>query len=196
MDHVPTLCGNPLVQKDLSHTESDTLKSQLHMYLDWLQSLKQFFINVSYHMLVASLTLMALFFLKYDVEAQASSCPPPGYARVHSDASPIIIAQPGIINEVQIVLIRPDRPRPEIRTYPNIQVQIIKLAIPWEKLFETHATKNMQISIASAQPDHRDAYSLPLYQYSIAKLILNLKIFDSLSGRADRLNLTRHKPKR
>ena len=29
--------------------------------LDWLQSLKQFFINVSYHLLVASLTLMALF---------------------------------------------------------------------------------------------------------------------------------------
>ena len=27
--------------------------------LDWLQSLKQFFINVSYHILVASLTLMA-----------------------------------------------------------------------------------------------------------------------------------------
>ena len=29
--------------------------------LDWLQSLKQFFINVSYYILVASLTLMALF---------------------------------------------------------------------------------------------------------------------------------------
>ena len=29
--------------------------------LDWLQALKQFFINVSYHILVASLTLMALF---------------------------------------------------------------------------------------------------------------------------------------
>ena len=29
--------------------------------LDWLKSLKQFFINVSYHILVASLTLMALF---------------------------------------------------------------------------------------------------------------------------------------
>ena len=29
--------------------------------LDWLQSLKQFFINVSYQILVASLTLMALF---------------------------------------------------------------------------------------------------------------------------------------
>ena len=29
--------------------------------IDWLQSLKQFFINVSYHILVASLTLMALF---------------------------------------------------------------------------------------------------------------------------------------
>ena len=29
--------------------------------VDWLQSLKQFFINVSYHIHVASLTLMALF---------------------------------------------------------------------------------------------------------------------------------------
>ena len=29
--------------------------------IDWLQSLKQFFINVSCHILVASLTLMALF---------------------------------------------------------------------------------------------------------------------------------------
>ena len=29
--------------------------------LDWLQSLKQFFMKVSYHILVASLTLMALF---------------------------------------------------------------------------------------------------------------------------------------
>ena len=29
--------------------------------IDWLQSLKQFFINVPYHILVASLTLMALF---------------------------------------------------------------------------------------------------------------------------------------
>ena len=29
--------------------------------VDWHQSLKQFFINVSYHILVASLTLMALF---------------------------------------------------------------------------------------------------------------------------------------
>ena len=30
--------------------------------LDWLQFMKQFFINVSYHILVASLTLVALFF--------------------------------------------------------------------------------------------------------------------------------------
>ena len=29
--------------------------------LDWLQSLKQFFINVSYHIFEASLTLMARF---------------------------------------------------------------------------------------------------------------------------------------
>ena len=33
----------------------------IRLILDWLQSLKQFFINVSYHILVASLTLMALF---------------------------------------------------------------------------------------------------------------------------------------
>ena len=32
----------------------------VYLCLDWLQSLKQFFINVSYHILVASLTLMAL----------------------------------------------------------------------------------------------------------------------------------------
>ena len=31
--------------------------------LDWLQSLKQFFINVSYYILVASLHLMALIFI-------------------------------------------------------------------------------------------------------------------------------------
>ena len=31
------------------------------LFVDWLQSLKQFFINVSYHIPVASLTLMALF---------------------------------------------------------------------------------------------------------------------------------------
>ena len=30
-------------------------------YIDWLRSLKQFFINVSYHILAASLTLMALY---------------------------------------------------------------------------------------------------------------------------------------
>ena len=32
-----------------------------NLKIDWLLSLKQFFINVSYHILVASLTLMALF---------------------------------------------------------------------------------------------------------------------------------------
>ena len=31
------------------------------IHIDWLQSLKQFFINVSYRILVAGLTLMALF---------------------------------------------------------------------------------------------------------------------------------------
>ena len=32
-----------------------------HTNIDWHQSLKQFFINVPYHILVGSLTLMALF---------------------------------------------------------------------------------------------------------------------------------------
>ena len=35
--------------------------SAIGLFLDWLQSLKQIFIIVSYHILVASLTLMALF---------------------------------------------------------------------------------------------------------------------------------------
>ena len=39
--------------------------------VDWLQSLKQFFINVSYHILVASLTLMALF-LKQNHKSKTS----------------------------------------------------------------------------------------------------------------------------
>ena len=33
----------------------------IRCFVDWLQSLKQFYINVSYNILVASLTLMALF---------------------------------------------------------------------------------------------------------------------------------------
>ena len=36
-------------------------KDQHLIKLDWLQSLKHFFLNVSYHILVASLTRMALF---------------------------------------------------------------------------------------------------------------------------------------
>ena len=38
------------------------LRQSRHCSVDWLQSLKQFFINVSYQILVASLTLMALFY--------------------------------------------------------------------------------------------------------------------------------------
>ena len=36
-------------------------QNAIYLALDLLQSLKQFFINVPYHILVASLTLMALF---------------------------------------------------------------------------------------------------------------------------------------
>ena len=46
--------------RDISQCAQFLLKSFVHD-VDWLQSLKQFFINVSYHILIASLTLMALF---------------------------------------------------------------------------------------------------------------------------------------
>ena len=52
----------------LSGSRYDTLMkncfkdwSQSSFGVDWLQSFKQFFINASYHILVANLTLMALF---------------------------------------------------------------------------------------------------------------------------------------
>ena len=38
-----------------------TLAGSFGDVLDWLQFLKHFFINVSYHILVASLTLIAFF---------------------------------------------------------------------------------------------------------------------------------------
>ena len=41
--------------------ESRTHYSESGKTLDWLQSLKQFFVKVSYHILEASLTLVALF---------------------------------------------------------------------------------------------------------------------------------------
>ena len=55
-DKLHTLYWIPTLYKRL------LLQFLVHFYyLDWLQSLKQFFINVSYHILAASLTLMALF---------------------------------------------------------------------------------------------------------------------------------------
>ena len=38
----------------------DVATFQVSCWVDWLQSLKQFFINVSYRILVASLTLIAI----------------------------------------------------------------------------------------------------------------------------------------
>ena len=38
------------------HDVSGKTKESVSLWLDWLQSLKQFFINVPYHVLVASLT--------------------------------------------------------------------------------------------------------------------------------------------
>ena len=54
----------PGVIKYLQAIENTTFTESKYLVinsLDWLQSLTQFFINVSYHILVASLTLMALF---------------------------------------------------------------------------------------------------------------------------------------
>ena len=54
--------------------------SSLLQTLDWLQSIKQFFINVSYYKLVASLTLMALF-----KKQSLQSLTGPKYMIVHID---------------------------------------------------------------------------------------------------------------
>ena len=43
------------------HPECAERENEIEDEVDWLQSAKQFFINVSYHILVACLTLMALF---------------------------------------------------------------------------------------------------------------------------------------
>ena len=42
--------------------ETHSMRSTVAQLVDWLQSLKQYFTNVPYHILVASLTLMTLFF--------------------------------------------------------------------------------------------------------------------------------------
>ena len=51
--------GLYIIHSNLKYQQS--LKRTSPSQLDWLQSLKQFFMNVSYHILVASLTLMTLF---------------------------------------------------------------------------------------------------------------------------------------
>ena len=48
--------SNLQIQEDLRFEESDSVQE-----IDWPQSLKQFFINVSFLILVANLSLMALF---------------------------------------------------------------------------------------------------------------------------------------
>ena len=54
--HVQTEVVYILLQKN----NTSSLAKLANLILDWLKSLKQFFINVPYHILVASLTLMAL----------------------------------------------------------------------------------------------------------------------------------------
>ena len=50
-----------LANSQTNHQGGGTRPRVSSLVLDWLQSLEQLFINVSYHILVASLTLMALF---------------------------------------------------------------------------------------------------------------------------------------
>ena len=50
-----------LVKRDIVRMQTrEVHPSPFAFSVDWLQSLKHFFINVSYHILVASLILMAL----------------------------------------------------------------------------------------------------------------------------------------
>ena len=51
----------PILSKIILHG-GNKFNSEIKRNLDWLQSIKQFFINESYDILVASLTLMALFY--------------------------------------------------------------------------------------------------------------------------------------
>ena len=53
LEHVQPFLIFPPQSLSGSHLTLDTIQ-----VIDWLQSLKQFFINVSYHIFVASLTLM------------------------------------------------------------------------------------------------------------------------------------------
>ena len=55
-------CLPGLKQYKAEDKVSFSRKQHCAFCVDWLQSLKQFFMNVPYHKLVASLTLMALFF--------------------------------------------------------------------------------------------------------------------------------------
>ena len=52
------MCLSVLTVSD--HLLSAKIIQAIIQELDWLQSLKQFFVDVSYHILVASLTRMAL----------------------------------------------------------------------------------------------------------------------------------------
>ena len=49
------------VSKSMDEAQARKDVGLIPVQIDWLQSLKPFFINVSYHILVASLTLMARF---------------------------------------------------------------------------------------------------------------------------------------
>ena len=57
-----SLCTTlPLIRQLAQSNRSIIVIPLAGEFVDWLQSLKQFFISVSFHILVASLTLMALF---------------------------------------------------------------------------------------------------------------------------------------
>ena len=71
--HLPSLISTVVILCNDSKISSSEMTSVVGIpkFVDWLQSLKQYFINLSYHILVASLTLMALF-LKQSHQSKTS----------------------------------------------------------------------------------------------------------------------------
>ena len=55
-------CINAQTHMSLPCIQTESKNGLSGYAIDWLQSLKQFFINGSYHIRVASLTLMSLFY--------------------------------------------------------------------------------------------------------------------------------------
>ena len=95
-------CLQPIVSRPIKFPTFTFWKE-----VDWLQSLKQFFINVSYHILVASLTLMALLQLK-----SYQSCKFPCCCNSNLINSESVLAATQILSILQISML-------QLKSYPS-----------------------------------------------------------------------------